>query len=173
MDDQHERDRTYLEDRFDNDDRRDTNMTDHITAAQRTREVAGDIMKTRDMARRHAANKADPNADYWEGRLTGAEEALRLLEDIDGCARADRRDIERLTAERNELKVALEDMDEETEAAFDRVRSSAFVEGMNLGASVENRVASDAIVAAALAILGKDRADGEIDLGALGKHFAA
>lgn len=45
----------------------------------------------------------------------------------------------------------------------------AHAEGMSLGASIENRIAISAIATAALAILGKDRADGIIDLGALGR----
>ena len=44
----------------------------------------------------------------------------------------------------------------------------AFDAGMQLGAKVEHRVAVEAIQQAALTVLGKDRGDGAIDLGALG-----
>jgi hypothetical protein len=48
----------------------------------------------------------------------------------------------------------------------------AWRRGFELGAQVVQRNAEDVIAQAALAVLGKDRADGEIDLGALGKRFA-
>ena len=50
---------------------------------------------------------------------------------------------------------------------------SPFHRGMRLGVRVEHEAAVRAIAQAALAILGKDRADGQVDLGALGKHYAA
>lgn len=43
--------------------------------------------------------------------------------------------------------------------------------GMQLGAKVEHQVAVRAIATAALSILGKDAADGVINLGALGKWY--
>lgn len=49
-----------------------------------------------------------------------------------------------------------------------RERQIAFDEGMKLGARVENRTAVQALQQAALTVLGKDRGDGAIDLGALG-----
>ena len=49
-----------------------------------------------------------------------------------------------------------------------RERKIAFDEGMQLGARVEHRVAVEALQQAALTVLGKDRGDGAIDLGALG-----
>jgi hypothetical protein len=50
---------------------------------------------------------------------------------------------------------------------------SDFDAGFQLGAKVEHDAAVAAVAQLALAVLGKDRADGEIDLGALGKHYAA
>lgn len=49
-----------------------------------------------------------------------------------------------------------------------RAASSAFSEGMQLGSRIEHRVAVEAVVTAALHVLGKDVGDGEISLGALG-----
>ena len=53
-----------------------------------------------------------------------------------------------------------------------RVRKSAFDAGIQLGSKLAQTDAINAIGMAALEILGKDRADGEIDLGALGKFLA-
>ena len=47
----------------------------------------------------------------------------------------------------------------------------AFDDGFQLGAKVEHRVAVEAVVTAALHILGKDIGDGEIDLGSLGRWW--
>lgn len=44
--------------------------------------------------------------------------------------------------------------------------------GLKLGARIEHDRAVAAIAQAALAILGKDRSDGPVDLGALGVHTA-
>lgn len=54
-------------------------------------------------------------------------------------------------------------------AEFER---AAWQRGFELGAGVAQRNAEDIIAQAALAVLGKDRADGEVDLGALGKRYA-
>lgn len=51
---------------------------------------------------------------------------------------------------------------------FDERVNRARRRGFQLGARVANDAAVEAIAQAALAILGKDRADGAIDLGALG-----
>jgi hypothetical protein len=51
--------------------------------------------------------------------------------------------------------------------------SIAFGEGVQLGARVENRVAVQAIVTSLLTVLGKDRGDGVIDLGAAGRWYPA
>ena len=52
-------------------------------------------------------------------------------------------------------------------------RATAFDAGFQLAAQVEQRAARGALARYALEVLGKDGADGEIDLGALGKHYAA
>lgn len=54
-----------------------------------------------------------------------------------------------------------------------RERRDAFNDGLQLGSKVEHRVAVEALQVAALAILGKDRGDGAIDLGALGREVFA
>lgn len=50
--------------------------------------------------------------------------------------------------------------------------SATFDRGFQLGAQVEQRATREALAAFVLEVLGKDRADGEVDLGALGRHFA-
>lgn len=52
-------------------------------------------------------------------------------------------------------------------------QSRAFDEGVQIGARTEHNAARRAIAGAVLAILGKDRADGPVDLGALGVWAAA
>ena len=48
---------------------------------------------------------------------------------------------------------------------------AAWMRGWDLGGSIERRVAEEAVTAAALRVLGKDRGDGIIDLGALGRWY--
>jgi hypothetical protein len=54
------------------------------------------------------------------------------------------------------------------QALLGEQRAASFDAGMQLGAKVEHRVAVEAIQQAALTVLGKDRGDGAIQLGALG-----
>jgi hypothetical protein len=49
----------------------------------------------------------------------------------------------------------------------------AFNDGIDMGAHVVQQSATAAIVAALLEVLGKDAADGVIDLGAAGKWYAS
>jgi predicted RNA-binding Zn ribbon-like protein len=57
-------------------------------------------------------------------------------------------------------------------ALVNRVSQAAFQEGFQMAARIEQAAAKAALAEYALVVLGKDRGDGEIDLGALGKHYA-
>jgi hypothetical protein len=57
-------------------------------------------------------------------------------------------------------------------ALVNRVSQAAFQEGFQQAARIEQSAAKAALAEYVLVVLGKDRADGEIDLGALGKHYA-
>lgn len=71
-----------------------------------------------------------------------------------------------------EARELAKDLYEVVLKAEKRASSRAFSEGMQLGAKVEHRVAVEAIQQAALSVLGKDRGDGEINLGALGTAYS-
>lgn len=60
-----------------------------------------------------------------------------------------------------------------TEGRTMRNPQDTFTEGMHFGSRIATKVAVQAIATAALNVLGKDGADGIIDLGALGGWHAA
>jgi hypothetical protein len=49
--------------------------------------------------------------------------------------------------------------------------NAPFDEGLQLGARIENRIAVQSIVTALLQVLGKDKGDGIINLGAAGRWY--
>ncbi|HEY6006845.1 MAG TPA: hypothetical protein VIU40_00860, partial [Geobacteraceae bacterium] len=55
-----------------------------------------------------------------------------------------------------------------SERSWYTAQSRAFDEGVQIGAQTEHNAARRAVAGAVLGILGKDRADGPVDLGALG-----
>lgn len=71
------------------------------------------------------------------------------------------------------LRERLSVLDNETGSRFatlfDQVLTARFDEGFQLAAAVEQRAARTALQQYVLDVLGKDRADGPIDLGALGE----
>ena len=161
-----------------------TDMTQHIpfhvTAARRTREVAGDLLRMQADARRfEEANTSDENRAYWSGVVNTLAKVQGMLEDIDGCARADRREAERLVDERDNARIEVLDLEgalaeaEMTAHNAEEARRDAWQQGLQFAAQVEQRHAREALQQYVLKVLGKDRADGAIDLGALGKEVYA
>lgn len=84
------------------------------------------------------------------------------------------RTIERALAELREQGQdgMAEDLGNAVAFAVSSHRQEGFAEGVQFAAQTEQRVAREALAQYVLEVLGKDAADGEIDLGALGKHYA-
>lgn len=117
---------------------------------------------------REAERRILARADMVE---RGAREAeRRALSDLG--ARWMGQSAESLDAEARALRWAAAEVREAREAEPNAV-TAAFHEGLELGAKVEQRVAREALQQAVLRVLGKDRGDGAIDLGALGREVFA
>jgi hypothetical protein len=74
---------------------------------------------------------------------------------------------------RGRRSTRIHELDRDLRELLTQEYKTGFDAGFQLAAQVEQRVAREALARYALEVLGKDRADGEVDLGALGKHYAA
>lgn len=77
-------------------------------------------------------------------------------------------DLRGLWSKTREVDTVYFELEKDLRSLVAEERRKAFDAGMQLGAKVEHRVAVEALQQAALTVLGKDRGDGAINLGALG-----